>query len=140
MTGLRLCILAAAFFGLAASVEVSVKWPLEGILVQGDQSFTYALVNRVFIGLELIWKVMFGSGIILMAIPSIGHPKLGFILPVLGIIIGMFILAVNFQSFPETPETAEITGMGPAISLWHFLIALVMLLSSSWIRENSKEN
>ena len=137
--GLKLSILAGLVFALTAAVRISLQWPLEGILVQGDQSFTYCLSSRVFMGLEFVWKLLFALGIILLALPAFNHPKLGKILPILGILFGLMIVIVNFISFPERPESVNLTGMGPAAGLWHLLVSIFIILSPSWIKSNTQD-
>lgn len=137
--GLIFSLLAALVFAIAGAVRIALQWPLENILVQGDQSFIYALSSRVFLGIEFLWKILFGLGIIFLALPSFNHPKIGKILPLIGIIFGILIIVINWFSFPEMPENENLTGMGPAASLWHLLVVIIIMLSQGWIREKSKE-
>lgn len=135
--GFWLTIFAALIYSLAGTVKIATQWPLEAILIQGDQSFTYALNSRVFMAMDYLWKVVFGSGIILMATTSFNHPRTGRIIPVIGIITGLGMVVVNTISFPDPPEAMNLTAMGPAVTLWHLLMAVIMLVSTSWIQENT---
>lgn len=135
--GIRLNILAALVFAIFGSVAISLQSPLEGILVQGDQSFTYALSERILMGLNFTWKVLFGLGLIFLGKASIGHPKTGKILPILGILIGLFILIVNFYAFPIEPKKAGLIGMGALLPIWHVLLTLIIALSGFWIKDRT---
>ena len=133
--GIRLNILAALVFAISGSVAISLQSPLEGILVQGDQSFTYALSERILMGLNFTWKMLFGLGLIFLGKASIGHPKTGKILPILGILIGLLILIVNFYAFPIEPKNAGLIGMGALLPIWHVLLTLIMALSGNWVND-----
>ena len=135
--GVRLNILAALVFAIAGSIGISLHSPLEGILVQGDQSFTYALAERILMGLGFTWKMLFGLGLIFLGKASINHPKTGKILPLLGILFGLFILVVNFIAFPIEPENAGMVSMGPFVPIWHVLLTVIMVLSGKWINDRT---
>ena len=135
--GIRLNILAALVFALSGSIGLSLHSPLEGILVQGNQSFTYALTERILMGFNFTWKMLFGLGLIFLGTASISHPKTGKILALLGILFGLFILVVNFLSFPIEPKNAGMVGMGPLVPIWHILLTVIIALSGKWISDRT---
>ncbi|MCF8381357.1 MAG: hypothetical protein K9H49_17420 [Bacteroidales bacterium] len=137
--GLKLNVLAALIFAIAGSVKLAMETPLEGILIQGNQSLLYALTDRIFMSLSFLWKMLFGFGLILLAVPAFSHPRTGKIIPSLGVLFGLSMLAVNFYSFPFAPEEINMVALGPLVPLWHLLVALIILLSGNWVREKLSE-
>lgn len=133
--GLRLNVMAALVFAIAGSVKIALKIPLEGILVQGDQTLIYTLTGRTVLGILFLWKVLFGLGIVFMAIPGFTHPKTGKIIPSLGILFGLMIIILNFQAFLQSPEQMNLMGVGPFIPAWHLLVAILIALSGNWVNE-----
>lgn len=137
--GFKLSIMSALVFAMAGSIKLSMETPLEGILVQGDQSLLYASLDRIFLSLSFLWKMLFGLGLILFAIPGFSHPKLGKIIPSLGVILGLVMLVINFYSFPYSPEEMNIIALGPLVPVWHLLVAIIILLSGNWTRGKLSE-
>ncbi|MCK4920561.1 MAG: hypothetical protein KAS71_05910 [Bacteroidales bacterium] len=125
--------LAALVFAIAGSVKLALGTPLEGILIQGDQTLVYTLTNRTVMGISFLWKMLFGLGIIFLAIPGFNHPKTGKIIPSLGILFGLAIVIINFQAFPHEPEQVDLLGIGPFAPVWHLLMAIIIALSGNWV-------
>lgn len=134
---LKLSILSGLVYAISGSVRLGLETPLENILVQGDQSFIYALSARIGTSISFIWKMLFGLGLIFFSLSSFNHPRSGKILSLTGAIMGISILIINFIAFPESVKSLDINGIGPLLPFWNFLAGIIMLLSGKWI--NNKQ-
>lgn len=137
--GLKLSILAGLLFAIAGSIKLALSTPLEGILIQGDQTLLYTLTDRVFLSLSFLWKMLFGLGIIFLAIPALSHPRTGKIIPAIGVFTGLLMLGVNFYTFPYAPEDMNLVAMGPMVPVWHLLLAIIISLSGNWTNSKLSE-
>ncbi|MBE0653463.1 MAG: hypothetical protein IH594_06675 [Bacteroidales bacterium] len=70
-------IMAALLFALKTSVETALQTPLEGVLVQGDQSFVYALNGRIQFGIRFLWDVLIAFSIFTFSIAFTRQPRPG---------------------------------------------------------------
>jgi len=130
-------ILAGFTYILNVTVFQSLHTPLEGILVQGDQSFIYSLTSRIHMGLSLSWEILIACSIFALGVAFFRQPKPGKIIFILGIIEGLIILLFNFYAFPEIPESETFAGLGPFLPIWHLVVSILILSSLKWIKEKS---
>lgn len=137
--GYKLGIISALVFAMAGTLKLSIETPLEGILVQGDQSFINASIDRIFMSFSFLWKMLFGLGLVLLAITGFSHPRLGKIIPAIGVFLGLLTLVLNIYSFPYSPEEINLVGLGPLVPVWHLLVALIILLAGNWTRGKLSE-
>ncbi len=127
-------ILAAFTYLLKSSVFVAVSAPLEGILVQGDQSFVYGITSRLHIGIAFIWDILIAASILSLSIAFFRQPRPGKIISVAGILFSLVIIVFSIYSFPELLGDMSFTGMGAALPVWHFAVSILMLFSLKWIK------
>lgn len=134
-TGFLLGILAAFAYILSISIWHSLNSPMEGILVKGDQSFVYTIINRVHKGISFAWEVLIAASIFAFGVAFFRQPKPGKVIAVLGLIVALVILFFAFFSFPEKPDYLDLVGMGPLLPFWHLVVAIYMINSLKWIKE-----
>ena len=94
-------IMAAFAFGLKLSIGMALKTPLEGILVQGDQSFVYTLTKRIHFGLGFFWDVLISISIFTFSIAFLYQPRPGKVISAIGFLTALIILIFSIYSFPE---------------------------------------
>lgn len=127
-------IMAALIFALKTSVEMALQTPLEGVLVQGDQSFVYALNGRIQFGIWFLWDVLIAFSIFAFSVAFTRQPKPGKVIFIIGFFFALIILSFSIYAFPEVPEKINLTGMGPFLPVWHLIVSIFMLISLKWVK------
>ncbi len=131
-------IFAAFIFILSSAVNLSLLSPLEGVLVQGNQEFTYTLTSRIHRGMDFLWNILFASSLFLYSLNVYSHPKLGKAITFLGILIALIISGLYLYFFPYSPQSQGLPATSSLTPVWHFVVSLLMIFSGKWISENIK--
>jgi len=132
--GAVLGIFAAFTYILNTTVFQSLHTPLEGILVQGDQSFVYSLTNRIQLGLSMSWELLFAGSIFALSIAFFKQPRPGKIISLLGILLALLLIFTNIYYFPEVEDAKQFFGLGPLLPAWHLLVSILIINSFRWIK------
>jgi hypothetical protein len=127
-------VFAAFTYLLNTTVFLALNTPLEGILVQGDQSFVYSLTNRIQLGLSISWEVLLGGSIFAFGVAFFKQPRPGKVISVLGILLAVLIIFTNLYYFPEIQDAKKLLGLGPFLPAWHLLVSILILSSLKWIK------
>jgi hypothetical protein len=64
------------------------------------------------------------------------HPRLGKIMSVLGVGIGLTGLFLNIQSFPTPPGEAGSFDIGPLVGIWFLVVTILIIKNLGWLRES----
>ncbi len=132
--GTLIGIFAAFTYILNTTVFESLNTPLEGILVQGDQSFVYSLTNRIQLGLSLSWEILFAASMFAFSVAFFKQPRPGKIISILGILLALLLIFTNIYYFPEVEDGKQLFGLGPMLPAWHLLASIFILSSLRWIK------
>lgn len=132
--GMLTGILAAFTYVLKSGTFASMTTPLEGILVQGDQSFVYALTNRLYTGIHFIWEILIGAGIFSISIAFFRQPRPGKVIAAAGIIIALAIIINSIYAFPEIGRHENFSWLGIVLPVWLLIVGLLMIFSQKWIK------
>ena len=95
-------------------------------------------LRAVWLGLDVAWDVYLGLGTILFSLSAWGHPRLGRVLGITGLLLSGAFLALNLGTFPTPPDEEGLVDLGPFIGLWYFVVTLMMLRALGWARERSR--
>lgn len=132
-------IFAAFLYLLTSIINLSLLSPLEGVLVQGNQEFTYTLTSRIHRGMDFLWNILFASSLFLYSLNVYSHPRLGKAVTFLGILISLIISGLFLYFFPYSPQSQGLPATSSLTPVWHFVVSLLMIFSGKWIAENSKD-
>lgn len=132
--GLLTGILAAFSYVLKSGTFASMTAPLEGILVQGDQSFVYALTNRLYTGINFLWEIFIGASILSISIAFFRQPRPGKVIAVAGLIISLAIIIFSIYTFPEIIPERNPGWVGIVLPVWLLIVGLLMIFSLKWIK------
>jgi hypothetical protein len=86
----------------------------------------------IWLGLDVAWDVYIGVGTLLLAIASVRHSRLGFIIGGFGILIATGLLGLNLYTFPTPPADVGLIDLGPGIGLWYLVVTIRILMSLRW--------
>ena len=95
--------------------------------------------NAVQLGLDIVWDIFILVSTILLAISMYGHPRLGKILSITGITIGLLGLFFNFRTFPAPPGEAGSFDIGPLVGLWFLAVTIMIIVSFKWLRRSLED-
>ena len=62
-----------------------------------------------------------------------GHPRLGKILSISGILIAFALLVLNIYSFPIPPAESGSIDLGPLTALWYLAVTIQIARSMKWV-------
>lgn len=93
-------------------------------------------LNSVHLGLDVSFDIFLLSGIFLISISMLSHPRFGKIFGWTGIVLSASTLAINLYTFPTPPGSSPGTGvdLGPLVGIWTLIVSLQMLRSLDWAR------
>ncbi|NIM01685.1 MAG: hypothetical protein GTN89_12820 [Acidobacteria bacterium] len=91
--------------------------------------------NAVQLGLDIVWDIFILVATVLIAVTAWSHPRLGKIMAVSGVAIGLAGLFLNFQTFPTPPAAAGSFDIGPLVGIWFLVVVILMIRSFRWLRE-----
>jgi hypothetical protein len=95
------------------------------------------MLDHVQLSLDVAWDVFITTGTMLFGLSMLAHPRLGWLLGLLGIAAGSSVLVLNIYTFPQPPYVAGLADFGPVIGAWYALVALAMMFNIGWIvRQN----
>ena len=92
--------------------------------------------NAVQLGLDIVWDIFILVATILIAVSIYSHPRLGKVMSVSGVGIGLAGLFLNFQTFPTPPGAAGSFDIGPLVGIWFLVIAILIIKNFRWLRES----
>jgi hypothetical protein len=92
--------------------------------------------NAVQLGLDIVWDIFILVATILIAVSMYSHPRLGKIMSVLGVGIGLTGLFLNIQSFPTPPGEAGSFDIGPLVGIWFLVVTILIIKNFGWLRES----
>lgn len=92
-------------------------------------------LNSVHLGLDISFDIFFLTGIFLISISMLTHPRFGKIFGWTGILLSAITLAINLYAFPTPPGSSPDTGvdLGPLVGIWTLIVSVQMLRSLNWI-------
>ena len=132
-------IIAAAMVSLMLIVQLSVNMSMEGLMESAGEGISEAtkkwiwqVVDKVQLGMDVSWDIFIAIGTIFFAVTMIKHPRFGKIFGFVGFLIGHLLLIFNLATFPTPPGEAGLIDLGPAVGLWYFAAALLVLRSLKW--------
>jgi branched-subunit amino acid ABC-type transport system permease component len=99
--------------------------------------------NAIQLGLDIVWDIFILTGTVLLAISMFRHPRLGKVISIVGITIGLLGLYFNLSTFPTPPGAAGSFDIGPFVGLWFLAVTIMMIASLKWMRhslDNLPEN
>jgi hypothetical protein len=96
----------------------------------------YSGVDKVQLGIDVVWDVYIAAGTVLFALNMLRHPRFGRVIGLAGMIIGLLVLVFNLWTFPVPPAEAESIDFGPLVGLWYFVVALLMIRAYPKIGED----
>lgn len=142
-------IIAAAMVSLMLIVQLSVNMSMEGLMESAGEGISettkkwiWQVVDKVQLGMDVSWDIFIAIGTIFFAVTMIKHPRFGKIFGFVGFLIGHLLLIFNLATFPTPPGEAGLIDLGPAVGLWYFAAALLVLRSLKWfdLEVNHEDN
>ena len=95
--------------------------------------------DAVQLGLDIVWDIFILSSMIFIAISIFKHPKLGKIISILGVVIGLAGLYLNFSTFPTPPGQAGSFDIGPLAGLWFLALMIMIIINFKWFKNSLEE-
>ena len=92
--------------------------------------------NAIQLGLDIVWDIFILIGMVLLAISMYSHPRLGKIISIIGITIGLLGLYFNLSTFPTPPAGAGSFDMGPLVGLWFLAVTIMVIARLKWMRHS----
>ncbi len=99
--------------------------------------------NAIQLGLDIVWDIFIMTSMVLLAISMYSHPRLGKIISIFGITIGLLGLYFNLATFPAPPGQAGSFDIGPFVGLWFLVVTIMVIANLKWLRrslENQSAN
>jgi hypothetical protein len=114
---------------------VSVKQNTDPGLQKDTVNYILHFINTIQLSLDVVWDIFLSLGTILLAFNMLSHPKLGKIIGLIGILIGIGLLVLNISTFPIPPAEAGLFDLGPAAALWYLAVTIMIVTGMKWVRE-----
>lgn len=89
-------------------------------------------VDKVQLGLDVVWDVYVCVGTFLIALNMISHPRFGKTFGYSGALIAAALLVLNLWTFPTPPGEAGLVDLGPLMGLWGLAVAIQIIRSFAW--------
>lgn len=83
--------------------------------------------NAIQLGADMAWDVFVLSGVIILGVALIRHPRFGPWFGWSAIVLGAAGLILNAATFPTPPAEGDLFDIGPLVGLW-FGVATIRLL------------
>jgi len=99
----------------------------------------FGAVDKVQLGLDMVFDIFIGVGTLLFAFNMASHPRFNVLFAAAGGFIACALLVLNASTFPVPPGDAGLVDLGPFVGAWYLLSTLVILISARWIRNTVKE-
>ncbi len=93
----------------------------------------------VQLGMDIVWDMFLFVSAILLAISMYSHPRLGRIVSITGIAIGLLGLYFNLSTFPTPPAEAGSIDIGPLAGLWFLVVAIMIIVNLKWMRQSLQD-
>jgi hypothetical protein len=123
-----------AAFSLALAGALVTAMLLVQAAVRAENEDPADDLRAVWLGLDVAWDVYLAVGTVLFALCAMGHPRLGRVFGLTGMLIGGGLLVLNLGTFPTPPDSAGLVDLGPLVGLWFFAVTVAMLRSLGWAR------
>ena len=137
-------IIASAMVSLMLIVQLSVNLSMAGLMDSAGEGISEAtkkwiwqVIDKVQLGMDVSWDIFIAIGTILFGVTMMKHPRFGKIFGLIGFLIGHFLLIFNLSTFPTPPGDAGLIDLGPAVGLWYFAAAILVLRSLKWFDRQS---
>jgi hypothetical protein len=114
---------------------VSVKQNTDPGLQKDTINNILHFINTIQLSLDVVWDIFLSLGTILLALNMLSHPKLGRVIGISGMIIGLGLLALNISTFPIPPAEAGSFDLGPIAALWYLAVTIIITIGMKWARE-----
>ena len=135
-------VIAGTLVNMMLFVQMAIRsgtvTRLEEISDQGIREalrYTWLSIDRIQLGLDVLWDVYIGLGTLLIALNMLSHPRFGRLFGWSGTLIAVLLLGFNLYTFPTPPADAGLIDIGPFVGLWYFAVAIQVLRSLRWIEE-----
>lgn len=96
--------------------------------------------NAIQLGIDIVWDIFILTSAILLAIAMYSHPKLGKIISILGVAIGLSGLFLNFQTFPTPPGQAGSFDIGPLAGFWFLAVMIMLIVNFKWFKASLEKS
>jgi hypothetical protein len=133
-----------ALFNIIACAIVTMMFTIQLALFQTKLSsnidiakemknYIFQFPNTIQLGFDVVWDIFFAVGTILLALNMFGHPRLGKIFSISGIVIALALLVLNIYSFPIPPAESGSIDLGPLVALWYLAVTIQIARSMKWV-------
>ena len=139
--------LAVLFNIIAGSIVVMMFTVQLGLFSKGKvteyeipkeiKSYAYGLNNLTQLSLDVAWDIFISLGTILFALNMFSHPKLGRVIGITGILMGLGLLFINIYTFPLPPGEEGFIDLGPFTALWYLAVTLMITIGLKWANEKT---
>jgi len=122
----RLSLLGAIANTVAAgqlTAMLLVQLAVKAAVPHPEPAFT-----GIWLGLDVAWDLFGGTGTLLFALALWYHPRFRPIIPLLGVVVALLLLALNIGTFPTPPAAAGLVDVGPLVALWYVLLCVRILV------------
>jgi uncharacterized membrane protein len=135
---LNIAVVSNIIAGVFVTTMILVQLAIQSALPEGldsSEKWIWNMVNQVQLGLDVVWDVFIFLGTLLFAICAWGHPKLGKIVSIAGIIIAVSLIVLNAYTFPVPPAESELIDLGPLVGIWYLAVTIIIIARLSWVKE-----
>ncbi len=139
--GTLFLIIAGALVALMGTMQGSSTAELQKIRPdQASSNFEAWRMARVSadsiqLGADLAWDIFVFSSMVLLGLAVIKDSRIGKLLGISGILLGLAGLAFNIYTFPANPGTAGLIDVGPLVGLWFLLVTIKIIRHYKSIRD-----
>lgn len=91
----------------------------------------YRGLTFVHLGMDVAWDIFITVGLMLFCWNMIRHPRFGWLLGGIGLVLESIALAFNLYTFPDNPELHGLIDVGPYAAVWLLAIFVQMFRSGS---------
>lgn len=95
--------------------------------------------NAVQLGMDIVWDIFILTSTVLLAISMFNHPRLGKIISIVGITIGLLGLYFNLSTFPTPPAGAGSYDIGPFVGIWFLIVTIMIISNLKWLRQSLED-
>jgi len=84
-------------------------------------------VNAIQLGMDMTWDIFISIGTLCFALAMWKHPVYGRVIPILGALVSVMLLASNMVYFPAPPADKGSIDFGPFVASWYTVITIFSL-------------
>jgi len=135
----QIAVVSQIIAGVLVTLMLLVQYAIRSAKPLTIDAAVWDTINHVQLGIDVAWDLFIFLSTLLFAINMYNHPRLGKVLSISGVVIGILMITFNILTFPTPPAEAESFDMGPLVGLWGLAVTINILIRYKWIEAKLNE-